>query len=104
MHEDRHQVETEHAAEAHKILDPIAVAAGLEASCIHEHFGIAAPTEAITACVDGHHADLLVMGSVGRGGFTGLLMGNTAERLLGRVDCSVLVVKPDGFTCPVGIT
>ena len=46
-------------------------------------------------------ADILVMGTVARSGIPGLLIGNTAESVLGRVRCSVLTVKPDGFHSPV---
>ena len=46
-------------------------------------------------------ADLLVMGTVGRTGIPGFLIGNTAETILGGIECSVLAVKPDGFTSPV---
>jgi nucleotide-binding universal stress UspA family protein len=46
-------------------------------------------------------AKLIVMGTVSRTGVAGLLIGNTAERILGQVDCGVLAVKPDGFTTPV---
>jgi universal stress protein E len=45
--------------------------------------------------------DVLVMGTVCRSGVAGLLMGNTAERVLGNVKCSVLTLKPDGFVTPV---
>ena len=45
--------------------------------------------------------DLLVLGTVGRGGIPGLLIGNTAEEILRRVDCSVMAVKPDEFETPV---
>ncbi|MFB1488810.1 MULTISPECIES: universal stress protein [unclassified Thiocapsa] len=45
--------------------------------------------------------DLVVMGTVGRTGIPGLLMGNTAETILQQVDCSVLAVKPPGFVTPV---
>ena len=45
--------------------------------------------------------DLIVMGTVARTGIAGLLMGNTAQTILQRVDCSVLAVKPDGFVSPV---
>jgi len=31
----------------------------------------------------------------------GHLIGNTAEKILHQVDCSVLTVKPDGFVSPV---
>ena len=45
--------------------------------------------------------DLIMMGTVGRTGIPGLLMGNTAETVLNRIDCSVLAVKPEGFITPV---
>ena len=46
-------------------------------------------------------ADVLAMGTVSRGGISGMLMGNTAEALLSRVDCSVITLKPEGFVSPV---
>ena len=45
--------------------------------------------------------ELIVMGTVSRTGIAGLFFGNTAEKILRRVDCSVLAVKPDGFVTPV---
>lgn len=39
-------------------------------------------------------ADLVVMGTVGRDGIAGLLIGNTAERVLRSGPCSVLTVRP----------
>ena len=45
--------------------------------------------------------ELIVMGTLSRSGVEGLLIGNTAEKILRRVDCSVLTVKPDGFVTPV---
>lgn len=45
--------------------------------------------------------DLLVMGTVCRTGIPGFIIGNTAERVLDVVDCSVLVLKPEGFVSPV---
>lgn len=57
--------------------------------------------EAIPAFVREHGADLLVMGTVARAGLAGLLIGNTAERILQRVNVSVLAVKPPGFVSPV---
>lgn len=44
---------------------------------------------------------LVVMGTIGRSGIRGMITGNTAERLLPRLHCSLLAVKPDGFQCPV---
>ena len=50
-----------------------------------------------------HDIDLIVMGTIARTGIPGLFIGNTAESILQRVDCSVLAVKPDGFVSPVGL-
>jgi hypothetical protein len=41
------------------------------------------------------------MGTVARTGIAGLVMGNTAERVLQRLRGSVLAVKPAGFRTPV---
>ncbi len=46
-------------------------------------------------------ADLIGLGTASRAGVSGLLIGNTAEEILVRVDCSVVVHKPDGFVSPV---
>jgi universal stress protein E len=46
--------------------------------------------------------DLLAMGTIARSGITGAFIGNTAESLLPQLSCSVLVVKPTDFVCPVG--
>jgi len=45
--------------------------------------------------------DLVVMGTVARTGIDGFFMGNTAESILGELDCSVLTMKPPGFSSPV---
>lgn len=46
-------------------------------------------------------AELLVLGTVGRSGLQGVLIGNTVERVLQTCDCSILAVKPTGFVTPV---
>ncbi len=45
--------------------------------------------------------DIIVMGTVARTGLARFFIGNTAERVLNQVTCSVLAVKPDGFVSPV---
>ncbi|MEA3410710.1 MAG: universal stress protein [Pseudomonadota bacterium] len=46
-------------------------------------------------------ADVLGIGTASRSGLKGLLIGNTAEEILYRVDCAVVVLKPEGFVSPV---
>ncbi len=41
-------------------------------------------------------ADLIILGALGRTNLRYLLLGSTAERVLTRLPCSVLVVKPQG--------
>lgn len=67
------------------------------------HIVTGAPDFAILDRLDKDAVELLVMGTIGRGGIAGFIVGNTAERLLPRIPCSVLAVKPDDFICPVGI-
>lgn len=59
------------------------------------------PATVITRLVQRLNPDLLVMGTVCRTGVEGMLLGNTAEAVLERVDCSVLTLKPAGFRTPV---
>lgn len=49
-------------------------------------------------------ADLIVMGTLSRSGVAGFLIGNTAEKIIHEVDCSVLTAKPDGFVTPVKLS
>jgi universal stress protein E len=56
---------------------------------------------AILKYLEHHSVDLLVMGTAARAGIPGMLVGNTAERLLQQVSCSMLAVKPSDFLCPV---
>ncbi|WP_369857741.1 universal stress protein UspE [Candidatus Thalassolituus haligoni] len=45
-------------------------------------------------------ADVLVVGSVGRSGIAGVLIGNTAEQLVDKVPCDVIVIKPQDGVLP----
>ncbi|MCG9752187.1 universal stress protein [Vibrio brasiliensis] len=45
--------------------------------------------------------DLVVMGSMSRSGISGFVLGNTAEDMLNKLDCSVITLKPDSFKSPV---
>ncbi|NEV63233.1 universal stress protein [Thiorhodococcus minor] len=68
-----------------------------------KHLIRGAPSKEIPAQAKRLEADLVVMGTVGRSGIPGLLIGNTAETILYQLDCSVLAIKPPGFVSPVSI-
>jgi len=57
--------------------------------------------EVIPRIARAEKVDLLVMGTVCRTGIPGFFIGNTAEKVLNKVSCSVLTVKPEGFVSPV---
>ena len=61
------------------------------------------PEDVIQHVVEERGIDLVVMGTVARSGITGLLIGNTAERVLQRLRVSVLATKPAGFISPVDL-
>lgn len=61
------------------------------------------PGDVIAKHVEQEDVGLLVMGTIGRSGVAGLMMGNTAERVLAKVECSVLAVKPAGFVSVVKV-
>ncbi|QDT96240.1 universal stress protein [Gimesia aquarii] len=59
------------------------------------------PEEAIPEFIKEHDINLLAMGTLARSGISGFFIGNTAERMLEKVDCSVVAFKPGDFVSPV---
>jgi nucleotide-binding universal stress UspA family protein len=55
------------------------------------------PVKVIPQVAKEIHARIVVMGAISRTGFRRLLIGNTAERTLGKLACDVLIVKPQDF-------
>lgn len=53
--------------------------------------------EKVTQEID---AELVILGTIGRTGFSALLIGNTAEHVIDRLNCDVLALKPDGYQSP----
>ena len=51
------------------------------------------PAKAIIECAHARAADLIVMGTHGRGGMAHLLLGSVAERVVRTSDCPVLTVR-----------
>jgi len=46
-------------------------------------------------------ASLVIMGTVCRTGIPGLIVGNTAEFVMNKLDCSILAIKPQKFVSNV---
>lgn len=61
----------------------------------HVHVGEGDADHVITDFANAIDADLVVVGTTGRKGIAGVLIGNTAEALVDKVHCDVLVIKPD---------
>jgi nucleotide-binding universal stress UspA family protein len=68
---------------------------------VKQHIVQGNPAATIPAKVHELKADLVVMGTVGRSGVKGMLIGNTAESVLLQLKCSVLALKPKNFLCPI---
>jgi nucleotide-binding universal stress UspA family protein len=60
------------------------------------------PDEQILRAIEEQDAHLVVLGTIGRAGLPGVLIGNVAESVFKRAECSVLAIKPEGFVSPVG--
>jgi len=65
------------------------------------HLFKGAPEHVVPHTASETHADLLVMGSLGRAGVPGLFIGNTAEKIIDILACSVLAIKPPGYSSPL---
>lgn len=59
------------------------------------------PADLIPKYAIEQNMDIVVMGSVARTGVPGLLVGNTAEKIVANLDESIIAIKPEGFVSPV---
>lgn len=94
---DTDEVKKEKETELQKLCDELAAKYGLENISIlitHAH-NIVSGLFDILKSID---ADLVVLGTRGRTGLKGIFLGTTAESIIQTTPCSVLAVKPEGFT------
>jgi universal stress protein E len=87
--------------EASKRMDEFIDSLAVDRASIQVHQSWGTPWQEIRRAAKFQAADLLVIGTVGRSGIQGLLLGNTAEKVLDTCDCSILAVKPEGFQSPL---
>lgn len=74
---------------------------GLDTEAGNVHLLKGRPAQIIANCARDRDVDLIVMGTLGRVGIIGLLIGNTAEDILRETQTAVLAVKPRAFASPV---
>lgn len=65
------------------------------------HFERGSIVEALPDLAESLGAHLVVLGAISRSALKRILIGSTAERLLDRLPCDLLVLKPSGFETPV---
>jgi universal stress protein E len=89
------KIQAEAASRAHRALDAKLQTLGVTSRRRHIVEGF--PLDAIGGVAQKIKAEILVMGAISRSGLKRLFIGNTAEMMLDRVTCDVLIVKPRQF-------
>jgi universal stress protein E len=59
------------------------------------------PEDVIPELAEKLDAELVILGTVGRTGFSAALIGNTAEHVIDSLNCDLLALKPDGYKSPL---
>ena len=71
---------------------PIDLARKVGVERVRAHSKLGKPAEVIAETANTIGAELVMIGTVGRSGLSGLYIGNTAEKILGELDCDVLIL------------
>jgi len=93
------EIAEQHEREVRKAFDQLVGKYDLGARRTHLKTGL--PIDALPELAEEIDAHVVVMGAVSRSGLERLFIGHTAERVIDRLKCDVLIVKPDGFKTPV---
>ena len=67
----------------------------------HCHVKEGMPEDVLPAMAESLDAEMVIIGTIGRTGFSAAIIGNTAEHVIDRLDCDVLAVKPADFVSPL---
>ena len=93
------EAEEAHAQQVERVINQLAERAGIPPARRHVELGeVDAELAALTRRT---HTALVIMGAVSRSALVRFFIGNTAERVLDKLSCDVLVVKPRGFRTTV---
>jgi universal stress protein E len=84
----------EHRVAMARFLDTHAALGG------RKHLYEGAAHECLQQAAKEHSADFVVMGAVARRGLKRLVIGSTAERVLDRLPCDLIIIKPLDFESP----
>jgi universal stress protein E len=93
------EVQALHERQVVRAIDRLAVTAGIPRRRRHVCMGDV--SDELQALTHRTRAGLVVMGAVSRSALKRFFIGNTAERVLDKLECDVLVVKPRGFKSQV---
>jgi universal stress protein E len=95
-------VEAAHDQYVERVVDELAERAGIRKAYRHVEMGsVGRELGTVTRRT---HASLVVMGAVSRSALARVFIGATAERVLDKVECDILIVKPRGFVSRVART
>jgi nucleotide-binding universal stress UspA family protein len=86
--------------EARRLLED--VAAGCEVAGVSRRAELGAPADVLARVVEDEEADLLVVGTRGRGAMRSVLLGSVAHEMLAVSPCPVVVVSSHAAHSPLG--
>ena len=79
-----------------QLIAEVPLASGAEVHLVHGK-----PEQTLVELTEKVQPGVVVMGTLARKGIAGLIVGNTAEKVLSTIDASLMAVKPPWFVSPV---
>lgn len=67
---------------------------------VTKHLEEGLPDDVIPDVASQIQAEIVILGTSGRSGFSAALIGNTAEHVIDQLDCDLLALKPHNFVSP----
>ncbi len=95
------EMEAAHGRQITKSIEQLASQAGVPSACCHVEIG--GVSDELSATARRIRADLVVMGAVSRSAIERVFIGNAAERVLDKLGCDGLIVKPRGLKSKIAM-